>query len=115
MPDVLARGNELRQHEGPWADKASELEDTASGRPEEQVVIEEAGVDGIRQKEGVSFDVRSVHIDDRDAVLVEHARPGIGVVDLELGGAGDIAVDDELIGGRVGPTQEGVDGKGRLT
>jgi hypothetical protein len=71
------------------ADKASELEDATSCRPEEQVVVEESGVDGIRQKEGVSFDVRSVHIDDRDALLVEHAGPGV------CAGEGTVVIVDE--------------------
>src|SRR6266508_3326167 len=109
MPDILARGDELRQHESPWADKAPELEDAAARRPEEQIVIEEAGIDRVAEEELIALWRRAVHKDDRDAFLVEHAGPGVGVVHLDLGGAGYGPIDDELVSGRIRPTEEGID------
>ena len=50
MPDVLARGDELRQQEGALAQENSKLEHAATRRPEKQIVIEEAGVDGVREE-----------------------------------------------------------------
>jgi hypothetical protein len=94
MPDVLARGDELRQHEGPLAEEAPQLEHAAPRRPEEQIVIEEAGIDGIAQEELVAMHV-PIHDDDRNAGRIEHAGAGVGVVHLDLGLARHIAVDDE--------------------
>jgi hypothetical protein len=108
VPHVLHRCLELRQHEGACPEEASELEDAASRGPEEQVVIEEAGVDRLRQEEGVALHV-AADINHRNAVGVEHAGPSVGVVHLDLGLARDIAVDDENIRLRPRLAQEGID------
>jgi hypothetical protein len=44
MPHVLRGGDELRQDEGAGAEEALEREHAAPCRPEEQIVVEEAGV-----------------------------------------------------------------------
>ncbi len=74
MPDVLRRGDELRQEQRAATHEASQLEDAAVGLPEEQIVIEEAGVDRLGQEEGVALDV-AVDEHHRNAVGVEHAWP----------------------------------------
>jgi hypothetical protein len=113
VPHVLHRCLELRQHEGAWAEEASQFKDAASRRPEEQIVIEEAGVDGIAEEEGIALHV-AADINHWDAVRVEYARPWVDVVYLDLGLARDITVDDENVrlGSRL--AQEGIDGKRRL-
>ena len=113
MPHVLRRSDQLRQHEGLSTQEALKLEDAASGRLEEQVVIEEAGVDRLRKEEGVGLHVVAVGIDHGDAFGVEHPEPRVGVVHLHAGLAADIAVDDESVSRRAGPAQKRVDGKRR--
>jgi len=99
MPDVLGGGHQLRQQERARAGEASQLPEATIGRNEEQIIVEEAGVDGLRQLEVRLARRRTVHEDDRDAGGIEGARPEIGVVDGDSRGAGHIALDGESVGG----------------
>jgi hypothetical protein len=113
MPHVLHRRLELGQDEGAAAQEAPELEHPAPGRPEEQVVIEEAGVDRLLQEELIPRDI-PIHEHNGDSLLVEHTWPFIGVGHLERGRAGHIAVDDEIVGIRARAAEEGVDRQSRF-
>jgi hypothetical protein len=94
MPHVLRRGDQLRQHQGAGTEEALELEHAAPGRPEEQIVVEEAGVDGLIEKERVALHV-AIHKDDRNAHGIEHAGPVIDVVHRDQRLAAHIAVYGE--------------------
>jgi hypothetical protein len=83
-PQVLRRRLELRQQKGLSTQEASEFEHPASRRPEEQVVIEESGVDRVLEEELVAACV-AADIDDRNPLLVEHPEALVGVVHLDLG------------------------------
>jgi hypothetical protein len=60
MPHVLHRRLELGQDEGAAAQEAPELEHPAPRGPDEQVVIEEAGVDRLLQEELIAPDAANV-------------------------------------------------------
>jgi hypothetical protein len=91
MPHVVHRRLELGQDEGAAAQEAPELEHPAPRGPEEQVVIEEAGVDRLLQEELITGHAGAVHEDERDALFVEHLWPFIGVGHHHLGRARHIA------------------------
>ena len=55
MPEVLCGRLELRQYEGALAQEALQLEHPAPRGPEEQVVIEQARVDGLVQRKNASL------------------------------------------------------------
>lgn len=113
MPEVLRGGGELRQHEGARAEERAQLEDAAARRPEKQIVVEEAGVDRLRQEERVGLHV-AIGEHHRDAARIEHAGSEIEIVDRKRGPARDIAVDDEIVRLRARPAEESVDGEPRV-
>ena len=53
-----------------------------------------------------------IHIDDRDADRVEHARPWIGVIHIDHGLARHIAIDGENVRDRAWPAEEGIHSEG---
>src|SRR5689334_4644845 len=113
MPQILRCCLDLGQQQGVRAQEALELENAASGRWVEQVVIEESGVDRLIEEEFVALGI-AVDVDDRDTLLIEGAGSTIDVVDLDQRLSGHITVDREAIGGGTRLSEKRVDGKGRV-
>src|SRR5680860_851508 len=93
MPDVLRRRDQLRQQIRAGAGEALEAPEARPGRREEQIVIEEAGVDRLIELEGVRVRRGAVDGHDTHANRIEHAGPGIEIVDGDRGHARHIAFD----------------------
>ena len=110
MPHVLSRGDELRQDEGAFAQKALQFEDATSRGREEQVVVEQAGVDRLREGKRITLDI-AVDVNDGDARLVEYAGPDIGVIDVNQCLAAHVAVDGKGVGLGSRTSEKGIDSK----
>ena len=74
VKDVLHGRDEMRQMvRAAAAGKAPQLEIAASRRHEEEIVVDEARIDRLRQEEGIAVDV-AVHIDNGNALLCYRRR-----------------------------------------
>lgn len=80
MEDLVCRGDHMRQDMGAAAGVALEVEASASRRREDQVVVEEARIDRLFEVEVGGVHV-AVHVDNRNALAVEHAGSRIDVID----------------------------------
>lgn len=108
MERVVGHRDQVRQDVAAAAGVVLQLEEAAARRFEEQIVLEEAGVDRQADKE-----VGLVHaaFDEHhgNAHGIEPRRRRVGVVHGDAGAAGRGAVDDQQVGGRAGPAEKRID------
>ena len=115
MPDVLRRRHQLRQQQCARTRIALQAPEARACRREEQIVIEEARVDRLRERERVRVRRRAGHGDHADAARIEHTESRVGVVHRHRGDARNIAFDDEHVGrGVVRSAEEGIDCQHRV-
>lgn len=114
MPDVLRRRHELRQQISAAAGEAAQFPEAASRGGKEQIVIEEAGIDGLVQLKGVRVGRGPGDGHHAHARRIEHAGPVIRIDDLDRGDARHVALDGEGIGPRTRPAEKSVDRQPRI-